>query len=67
MKKKQKIKIKIINYGDINVNYTIDAKKTISNKYKTNSFPTIINKNNFGMPVNTKIIKYGRQSKPEKY
>ena len=53
-------------YGNINVNYTIDAKKSISTQCKTNSFSTINSKNNYEIPVNTNRIKFGSQSKPEK-
>ena len=53
-------------YGNVKVNYTIDAKKTISTQSKTNSFSTINSKKYFEKPVKTNRIKFGSQSRPEK-
>ena len=53
-------------YGNVNSNYTIDAKKTISTQHKTNSFSSVNSQKNYEIPVNTNRIKFGSQSKPEK-
>ena len=53
-------------YGNVNTNYIIDAKKSISTQCKTNSFSTVNSKNNYEITVNTNRIKFGSQSKPEK-